>query len=345
MNASITTGRKAPIDPAVAKPPAKSGATAQNGTTAESRPSQPATDKPAGDETVTASATTPVDKPTTEKKGKATPALTDSLVVAWDTERIDETEYRETLLPDVHLDLEEVAGSWDGFPDFLKRLKAMQDASGEHKPVTLILNVHGNNGTGLKMVSYHREAADGEPAAGSPTREDASIASAAQINAWLKEAGFDPSEVTVISEVCNAGPAYLATVDGFNPAEKAAATKQAQRLAEKEHVALGEVTFLDAKAFKADLTYHWIGRKNGGNAAGTVFLQAATGMGTASVSGKVAAAPIVDLNKLGKPGKVVIAITGDRNPWPNDHFNELIDGLRTKAPRLFDPQPQQATNN
>jgi len=324
MTDRITAGRQATIDP----PPGVAGP--EKGKPKGTPPAKPsaATPAPSGE-------TLAVSRPDPAKQGKALPALADTLVAAWDTERIDETLYLETLLPDVRLDLEEVAGSWDAFPAFLTKLKAMQEEAGGSKHVTLVLNVHGNNGTGLKMVSYRREAKEGEPAVGPATHSDVSIASAAQINAWLKEAGFDPATVTIVSEVCNAGPAYWKTVDGLNPAETASAKTQAQRLAEKEHVTLGRVAFHDPKGAKPDLTYHWIGRKSGGNTAGTVFLQAATGMGITAVSGKVAAAPIVDLNKLGKPGQVTIAVTGARNPWPDEHFNQMIEALRSKAPRMF----------
>jgi hypothetical protein len=330
MNESISRSRQATLDPppaqTVVKPvapgagKATSGKTVQPGPAVESGPAVPDT------------------RPQPAQKGKAAPVLTETLIAAWDTERVDNTVYLETVLPDVRLDLEEIGGSWDAFPDFLARLKAMQVASGdEPKHVTLILNVHGNNGTGLKMVDYRREAGENEPAEGPNTHADVSIASAAQINVWLKEAGFDPSQITVISEVCNAGPAYWGTIDGINAGETAKAKASAAKLAVKEHVTLGAVEFHDPKAVKPDLTYLWIGRRNGGNTAGTVFLQAATGMGTNSVSGKVAAAPIVNLNTLGKPGQVKIAITGERNPWPDAHFDEMIDSLRSKTPRFFAP--------
>ncbi|MBC7545632.1 MAG: hypothetical protein H7338_23125 [Candidatus Sericytochromatia bacterium] len=278
-------------------------------------------------------------------------AIPDSLVAAWDTQRIDSNAFRETLLQDVHLDLEAVGGSWTAFPDFLKRLKGLQNADPDHRHVTLVLNVHGNNGTGLKVVSYRQadkvginDAASATDAAGKPTHVDVSIASAAQINEWLKEAGFDPDDVTIVSELCNGGKAYLVSVDGFNTPEKTAAITQAKKLATKEHVALGSVVFHDPAQPKADLTYHWIGRKSGGNTAGSVFLQVATGMGT-GVTGKVSAAPLVDLNRLGQPGKVTIAVTGERNPWPDAHFNAMIADLRAKSPRFFPaPGPKAADN-
>jgi hypothetical protein len=338
MTERIASGRQATIDPPTG-PQARPAAATSTAPAAKDTDADPVPAK-----TGASGGTSPSTPPTAPKQGKATPVLADSLIAAWDTERIDEAQYIETLLPDVRLDFEEVSGNWDGFPDFLKRLKVMQEEAGGDKHVTLVLNVHGNNGTGLKMVSYRREAANGEPEEGPATHADVSIASAAQINVWLQEAGFDPSQVTIISEVCNAGPAYVATVDGFNAAETAAARKQAQRLADKEHVALGKVTFVDPKAAKANLTYHWIGRRSGGNTAGTVFLQAATGLGTTGVSGKVAAAPLVDLNRLGKPGQVRIAVTGDRNPWPDAHFNEMIAALRERAPRMFPPLPVKPTN-
>src|SRR5690606_30930828 len=46
-----------------------------------------------------------------------------------------------------------------------------------------------------------------------------SVASAAWVNEALLRAGFAPSDLTVISEACNAGRVHATTADGFSPAE------------------------------------------------------------------------------------------------------------------------------
>ena len=215
------------------------------------------------------------------------------------------------------------------FKDFLKDLRQKQLDDPEHRPVVLDLNVHGNNGTGLKLSTYRYS----DPSAPPDQRQivqDVSIASVAQINAWIKAAGFDPAEITVVLEACNAGPAYQVSADGLNTTERSAASTQATKLATKEATPAAKTEFFDPAAPKTDRTYLWIGRQNGGNPAGSVFLQYATGMGT-GVTGEVAAAPLVDLTTLKTP----VAVSGARNPWPTAHFNEMMSVLQQRAPRLF----------
>ena len=246
---------------------------------------------------------------------------------------VDTPSDHRPVIPGLALDIEAAPTSWDQFPAFLSRLHAVQLAHGG-KHVTLDINVHGNNGTGFKLESDGRGG-----------RQNVSLASAAWINARLREAGFTPADVTIVADACNAGHAYVTTIDGMDAAERHRAHTQAAKLAKEDKQDLGRFEIHDVLADKAtpgthaptDGAFHWIGRASGTTFAGTGFVQVLTGLGVPGAKRQPAvptSAALVYLNRL-QPGDA--PVSGREDGWAISQWPLLVDAWRAAAPQRAEP--------
>jgi hypothetical protein len=187
---------------------------------------------------------------------------------------------RAHTFADIRPDVAKAITSWNELPAILQDLRQRSRASGE--AVVLDLAVHGNNGTGLKVVS------------GAVKGEVASITSIAEVNRMVKAAGFAPGEIVILTEGCNVHRSWTMSADGFTSTEKQAAIHQAQRLSAGHGGKLaGAPEIVDRGPTKADTSYLWLGRGPGTNWISTVFLQ--------YVTGREAGAPLQDLRQYKNP--------------------------------------------
>ena len=245
----------------------------------------------------------------------------------------------------VHLDLEHTMTSWKQFPGFLSQLRAIQVADPQHRPVVLDLNVHGNNGTGLKLAV----PGDGDTLS-------ASIASVAWVNQEIRKAGFHPGNLIVTSEACNGGHSYTSTVDGMDDEERDAAVTQARALVKEEGGAtkLTGVELFDVlpthpgqhAAVEADRGIVWIGRPTGVNFGGTVLAQVLTKHGLPGlVSEGAAAAHIrhrhfaISGRRVPPDSRLVVqnhlkgpVVSESEVTWPRDHRQRFAAKILTQAP-------------
>lgn len=187
---------------------------------------------------------------------------------------------RQHTFADIRPDVIRSLASWNDLPAVLQDLRQRSQASGQ--AVVLDLAVHGNNGTGLKVVS--------ESAAG----ELASITSMAEVNRMIKAAGFAPGEIVVLTEGCNVHRSWTASADGFTATEKQAALHQAEHLSTSHGGKLAAAPeVVDHGPTKLDKSYLWLGRGPGTNWISTVFLQ--------YVTGEEDGAPLQDLRHYTNP--------------------------------------------
>lgn len=178
------------------------------------------------------------------------PAVEQSLVAVVISPDVSETF--ADLRPDVLRPIQ----SWQELPAILRDLR--EQAAG--RKVVLDLAVHGNNGTGLKVVS-------------SGVRGDiASITSVAEVNRMISDAGYAPGEIVILTEGCNVHRSWVVSADGFTATERESATAQARQLATKRGL---EKTpeIVDRGPTAIDKQYEWRGRGPGTNWISTVLLQ------------------------------------------------------------------------
>ena len=121
--------------------------------------------------------------------------------------------------------------NWGELRPALQGIKSGLDQKRRSDPLahlTIAFNVHGNNGSGFKLMNMTDTKL---PTGGVKRHADASVASAAYIQQEMTAAGLKPEDVTVVSEACNGAHAYLTTVDGFSPDEAARVKRNVAKLA------------------------------------------------------------------------------------------------------------------
>lgn len=178
------------------------------------------------------------------------PAVEQSLIAVVISPDVSET------FADLRPDVLRPITSWQELPTILRELR--EQAAGRR--VVLDLAVHGNNGTGLKVVS-------------SGVRGDiASITSVAEVNRMIRDAGYAPGEIIVLTEACNVHRSWVVSADGFTTAEREAATSQARRLASDRGLERAP-EIIDSGPTAIDQQYEWRGRGPGTNWISTVMLQ------------------------------------------------------------------------
>jgi hypothetical protein len=226
---------------------------------------------------------------------------------------------RQHTFADIRPDVVKAITSWNDLPAVLKDLRQRSRESGQ--AVVLDLAVHGNNGTGLKVVS---EGVQGEVA---------SITSIAEVNRMVKAAGFAPGEIVLLTEGCNVHRSWTASADGFTATEKQAALHQAERLATGHGGKLASAPeVVDHGPTKLDSSYLWLGRGPGTNWISTVFLQ--------YVTGQEEGAPLQDLRQY-KNAKAPLATQTDEVMQVAGMRSEMIGALKGTR---FAPAPAVLTN-
>lgn len=170
-----------------------------------------------------------------------------------------------------------ILSSWSDLRPLLTRMKASLDQRRKTDPqahLTLVLNVHGNNGTGFKLVN---ETDTALPDGGKKRVETASVASSAFIQQELAAAGLKPEDVTLVSEACNGAHSYLVGIDGLSNDETARIKRQVKFLAQedaadwrkanaKNQFEVGTVEIKDADRGKGTgRSYTWVGWEKGVN--------------------------------------------------------------------------------
>jgi hypothetical protein len=191
--------------------------------------------------------------------------------------------------------------SWGDLRPLLDRLKVTLDQRRKTDPqahLTLVLNVHGNNGTGFKLVTRTDTAL---PAGGRKRVDDVSVASSAFIQQELAAAGLKPEDVTLVSEACNGAHSYLVGIDGLSADEQARIKRQVRHLSTEDaadwkkadarnEFQLGTIEIRDASAGRGTArNYGWVGWDKGVNAT-YAFLSYGAGQQTKTLKGAAAGA-------------------------------------------------------
>jgi hypothetical protein len=271
----------------------------------------------------------PAKADTTASAGPAKPPAADSVAVTTnrqDRPAVDTSLFavvvspdREQTFADIRPDVLKPIATWKELPTVLKDLRERSRTTGQ--AVVLDLAVHGNNGTGLKVV------------ANSAAGELASITSMAEVNRMVKEAGFAPGEIVILTEGCNVHRSWTASADGFTATEKQAAIHQAERLASGHGGKLAAAPeVVDHGPTKLDKSYLWLGRGPGMNWISTVFLQ--------YVTGKEEGAPLQDLRQYKDP-KAPLATQTDEVTLVAGMRGEMISNLQRTR---FAVQPVVTSN-
>jgi hypothetical protein len=229
---------------------------------------------------------------------------------------------RAHTFSDIRPDVLRPIDSWRELPAVLQDLKSRSQTSGQ--VVVLDLAVHGNNGTGLKVVH------------GSASGDVASITSVAEINRMVKAAGFAPGQIVIMTEGCNVHRSWAISADGFTPTEKTGALRQADRLATSHGTKLaGTPEIVDHGPTKVNKDYLWLGRGPGTNWISTVFLQ--------YVTGNEDGAPLQDLRQYKDP-KAPLETQTDAVMQVAGMRGEMIDALKhTRFEAITETGPGPAT--
>lgn len=228
----------------------------------------------------------------------AVPAVADQVrasTAKTDRPAIDKSLFAVVVSPDrahtfadIQPDQMRAINSWRELPAILQALKTRSQATGQ--VVVLDLAVHGNNGTGLKVVH------------GSAKGDVASVTSMAEVNRMVRSAGFAPGEIVILTEGCNVHRSWTNSADGFTAAEKAGVLHQAERLATGHGQKLASTPeIVDSGPTQVDKDYQWLGRGPGTNWISTVFLQ--------YVTGAEEGAPLEDLRRYKDPKAPLAAQT------------------------------------
>lgn len=236
------------------------------------------------------------------------PAVEQSLVAVVISPDVSETF--ADLRPDVLRPIQ----SWQELPAILQDLR--EQAAG--RKVVLDLAVHGNNGTGLKVVS-------------SGVRGDiASITSIAEVNRMISEAGYAPGEIVILTEGCNVHRSWAISADGFTATERESATAQARQLATKRGLEKAP-EIVDRGPTAIDKQYEWRGRGPGTNWISTVLLQYLTN--------RTEGAPLHDLREYRNRQAPLEGVNAEVK-WADARRGEMVSQLQGTR---FVPGSQPAT--